>query len=134
VNDEDRPRFGSATAKDGGEAARRLDTTQKGRNPQVGCHAHDMATAVWLVVPFQYLHPICIGLKASFGNKRTTGEFVILVEFSNSTFNLEINVKLESNVKFIPLDWINCPNKNHLPLTDTCFGFAFAAVAEGSRG
>jgi hypothetical protein len=59
---------------------------------------------------------------------------MILVEFSNSTFNLEINVKLESNVKFIPQDWINCPDKNHLPLTDTCFDFAFAAVAEGSRG
>jgi hypothetical protein len=58
---------------------------------------------VGLVVRFQHLHPIRIGLKANVGNKRTTGKFVILVEFPNSTFDPDDDIERVSNVEFIPL-------------------------------
>jgi hypothetical protein len=57
----------------------------------------------FLVVRFQHLHPIRIGLEANVGNKRTTSKLMILVEFLNLTFDPEIDIKLVSNVKFIPL-------------------------------
>ena len=55
------------------------------------------------MVRFQHLHPICIGRQANVGNKRTTSKLMILVEFSNLTFDPEADITWVSNVKFIPL-------------------------------
>ena len=55
------------------------------------------------MVRFQHLHPVCIGRQANVGNKRTTSKFMILVEFSNLTFDSETDITRVSNVKFIPL-------------------------------
>ncbi len=41
---------------------------------------------------------------ANVGNKRTTRKFMILVEFSNLTFDLEADIERVSNVKYIPLE------------------------------
>ncbi|CAH1654028.1 hypothetical protein CHELA40_50831 [Chelatococcus asaccharovorans] len=57
-----------------------------------------------LVVLLRHLHPPDTGLGANVGVKRTTSKLLVLVELLNLTFDLEPDVRRDSNVKFAPLD------------------------------
>ncbi|CAH1661296.1 hypothetical protein CHELA40_12064 [Chelatococcus asaccharovorans] len=56
-----------------------------------------------LVVRLRHLHPPDTGLGANVGVKRTTSKLLVLVELMNLTFDLELDIRRDSNVKFAPL-------------------------------
>ncbi|CAH1673340.1 hypothetical protein CHELA40_14111 [Chelatococcus asaccharovorans] len=49
------------------------------------------------------MHPPDTTLGANVGVKRTTSKLLLLVELLNLTFDLELDVRRDSNVKFAPL-------------------------------
>ncbi|CAH1669794.1 hypothetical protein CHELA40_14617 [Chelatococcus asaccharovorans] len=51
----------------------------------------------------RHLHPPNTGLGANVGVKRTTSKLLVLVELLNLTFDLELDVGRDSNVKSAPL-------------------------------
>ncbi|CAH1655354.1 conserved hypothetical protein [Chelatococcus asaccharovorans] len=55
------------------------------------------------MVLLRHLHPPYTGLGANVGVKRTTSKLLVLVELLNLTFDLELDVRRDSNVKFAPL-------------------------------
>ncbi|CAH1669896.1 hypothetical protein CHELA40_14602 [Chelatococcus asaccharovorans] len=57
-----------------------------------------------LVVRLRHLHPPDSTLGANVGVKKTTSKLLVLVELLNLTFDLEHDVRRDSNVKFAPLD------------------------------
>ncbi|CAH1652817.1 hypothetical protein CHELA40_10706 [Chelatococcus asaccharovorans] len=61
-----------------------------------------------LVVLLRHLHPPDTGLGANVGVKRTTSKLLVLVELLNLTFDLELDVRRNSNVKFAPLGCADC--------------------------
>ncbi|CAH1670311.1 hypothetical protein CHELA40_14540 [Chelatococcus asaccharovorans] len=56
-----------------------------------------------LVVRLRHLHPPDSTLGANVGVKKTTSKLLVLVELLNLTFDLELDVRRDSNVKFAPL-------------------------------
>ncbi|CAH1658724.1 hypothetical protein CHELA40_11610 [Chelatococcus asaccharovorans] len=52
------------------------------------------------------MHPPDTGLGANVGVKRTTSKLLVLVELLNLTFDLEPDVRRDSNVKFAPLEQV----------------------------
>ncbi|CAH1665579.1 hypothetical protein CHELA40_12709 [Chelatococcus asaccharovorans] len=56
-----------------------------------------------LVVRLRHLHPPDTGPGVNVGVKRTTSKLLVLVELLNLTFDLELDVGRDSNVKFAPL-------------------------------
>ena len=58
------------------------------------------------VVRLRHLHPPDTGLGANVGVKRTTSKLLVLVELLNLTFDLEPDVRRDSNVKFAPRGWL----------------------------
>ncbi|CAH1656153.1 hypothetical protein CHELA40_11218 [Chelatococcus asaccharovorans] len=58
---------------------------------------------VSLVVRLRHLHPPDTSLGANVGATRTTSKLLVLVELLNLTFNRELHVRRDSNVKFTPL-------------------------------
>ncbi|CAH1653811.1 hypothetical protein CHELA40_50800 [Chelatococcus asaccharovorans] len=55
------------------------------------------------MVLLRHLHPSDTGLGANVGVKRTTSKLMVLVELLNLTFDLELDVRRDSHVKFAPL-------------------------------
>ncbi|CAH1666032.1 hypothetical protein CHELA40_12784 [Chelatococcus asaccharovorans] len=51
----------------------------------------------------RHLHPPDSTLGANVGVKKTTSKLLVLVELLNLTFDLELDVRRDSNVKFAPL-------------------------------
>ena len=62
-----------------------------------------MRVALALVVLLRHLHPPDTGLGANVGVKRATSKLLVLVELLNLTFDRELDVRRDSNVKFAPL-------------------------------
>ncbi|CAH1667656.1 hypothetical protein CHELA40_13027 [Chelatococcus asaccharovorans] len=55
------------------------------------------------MVLLRHLHPPDTTLGANVGVKKTTSKLLVLVELLNLTFDLELDVRRDSNVKFAPL-------------------------------
>ncbi|CAH1665315.1 hypothetical protein CHELA40_12665 [Chelatococcus asaccharovorans] len=49
------------------------------------------------------MHPCDTTLGANVGVKKTTSKLLVIVELLNLTFDLELDVRWDSNVKFAPL-------------------------------
>ncbi|CAH1656123.1 hypothetical protein CHELA40_11213 [Chelatococcus asaccharovorans] len=72
-----------------------------------------------VVVRLRHLHPPDTGLGANVGVKRTTSKLLVLVELLNLTFDLELDVRRDSNVKFAPLAFRDRGEKLNLPSMPT---------------